>query len=183
MVDLALSRGANRLLDVGCGTGTFLQEIAARSAGQLLQGVDADAAALAVARRKAACGNVRFTRAVSQALPFPDASFDLATSSLFFHHLTFQSKSETLREVARVLARNGELIVADWGKPSGPLTRAGFALVQLLDGPTTRDSLDGRLPRLMADSGFAGVNEVDAIDTALGTVRIWTAFRPGPRGL
>jgi SAM-dependent methyltransferase len=74
---------------------------------------------------------------LATALPFADASFDRVTTSLVLHHLTSDDKARALREMHRVLRPGGELHVADWGTPHGPVMRAAFLGVELLDSCST----------------------------------------------
>src|SRR6185295_17365421 len=75
-----------RLLDIGCGNGALLQELAPRLAYGA--GVDESAGILERARkRNAGRPNLEFFRVDSPRLPFPDASFDVVTSLLSFRYL------------------------------------------------------------------------------------------------
>src|SRR4051794_8252350 len=82
LVDLAALRAGERVLDVGCGTGTLALELA-RFRGVKVSGVDADDAMLDRARRKAERSGVELDlrTAMAQDLPFVDDTFDLAVSS------------------------------------------------------------------------------------------------------
>lgn len=178
---LAAPRPGDHVLDLGCGTATLTIALARAYPTATVTGIDADARALAIARGKArdAALDLDFRQARSTQMPFPDESFDRVVSSLFFHHLTSAEKSATLAEARRVLKPGGELHVADWGKPSNPLRRALFLVVQLLDGfETTRDSVTGTLPALLRAAGFEGVEETASFDTPLGTMRLMRAARP-----
>lgn len=63
-------------------------------------------------REKRLSKPVRFKRARAEALPFSARHFDLIMSLHSLHH--FSNPGKGLREMARVLARGGKLIVADW---------------------------------------------------------------------
>ena len=167
-----------RVLDLGCGTGTLAIAISDAMPDTAIAGLDADDDALSIAADKGrrASATIDLRQGFSDALPFDDGCFDCVASSLFFHHLTREAKIATLREVRRVLAPDGVLHVADWGKPSNVLMRAFFLLVQLLDGfETTRDSVTGMLPELMRTAGFREVVETAAYATPLGTIRLYRA--------
>ena len=109
-------------------------------------------------------------------MPFNSATFDVAVSSLFFHHLNRRQKLEVLNEIHRVLKPGGQLHIADWGKPSSLVQRGLFLLVQCLDGfETTRDSVEDLLPVLLEEVGFVDVAKGVCIPTALGTIRLLQA--------
>lgn len=173
-----------RLLDVGCGTATLSVELARRFPEAHVTGLDADDAALAIARTKTANARVQldFERAFADRMPFAPESFDTAVSSLFFHHLPFDTKRRVLAEILRVLKPGGSLHVADWGKPANLALRVAFLLVQALDGlETTRDSVTGVLPEMMSQAGFIDVRHTRDIATPLGTMALYRAVKPGSR--
>jgi ubiquinone/menaquinone biosynthesis C-methylase UbiE len=171
-----------RLLDIGCGTATLSVALARRFPEARVVGLDADGAALGIARTKAAGARVRLEleQAFADRMPFPSGSFDAAVSSLFFHHLTSDTKQSVLAEILRVLRPGGRLHVADWGRPTNLALRAGFLLVQALDGrETTRDSVTGVLPEMMSQAGFLDVRHTRDFATALGTMALYSAAKPG----
>ncbi|MFN2613106.1 MAG: class I SAM-dependent methyltransferase, partial [Solirubrobacterales bacterium] len=131
------------------------------------------------AKARDAGAPARFDLGRSDLLPYPDANFDRVLSSLFFHHLSRESKRRTLEEITRVLKPGGELHVADWGKPSGPLMAGLFFGVRLFDGmDNTRDNADGALPQMFADAGLSDARQRDELRTAFGTLALYSAVRP-----
>jgi len=181
LIKLAAPRDGERVLDVGCGTGTLAIDVARRCPGATVAGVDADEAMLARARAKAEQAGVELDlhTALAQQLPFPDGSFDVAVSSLFFHHLRREVKLAAASEILRVLRPGGRLAIADWGAPSDPLMRVAALSIRLLDGAEpTADNLGGRLPALLEEVGFADVRDRGALRTPLGTIALTTARRP-----
>src|SRR5919199_6968659 len=105
-VDLAALRSGERVLEVGCGTGEVAQRARARvgPTGQV-SGIDPSAEMIAVAQRKAARArlDIEYRVGAIEALPYPDASFDVVLSSLMMHHLPDDLKPAGLAEVRRVL--------------------------------------------------------------------------------
>ena len=177
----AALRPGQRVLDLACGTATLT--IAAKQSQPQAEivGLDGDPEILGRARRKATEAGVdlRFDQALSNQMPYPDATYDVVVSSLFFHHLDRDTKLATLREVRRVLQPSAVLHVADWGQAANPLMRVLFCLVQLLDGfETTADNVDGRLPQFMRDCGFVDVAETRRFATPLGSISLYRAFVP-----
>jgi ubiquinone/menaquinone biosynthesis C-methylase UbiE len=173
---LAAPHEGQMVLDLGCGTGTLAATLARSAPGATILGLDADETALTIAYGKFTPETARLSRGMAQRLPFPDGSFDIVVSSLFFHHLSRDTKRAVLCETQRVLRRGGRLVVADWGRPIGPVTRAGFLLVQFLDGSeTTRESVTGELPAMIERAGFDKPREHVPLVTALGVIRFWEA--------
>src|SRR5215510_9749929 len=87
LFELASLRSGDRVLDIGCGTGTFAKVLKQRYPGVEVTGLDPDPKALARARHKAeqARVSVRFDQGFADSLEYPDASFDAVFSSFMFH--------------------------------------------------------------------------------------------------
>ncbi len=180
LVVAANLRPGLRVLDLGCGTGTLALRVKRACPGDEVSGVDADPRMLsaAVAKAKRAGLEATFTRGFAESLPYPDGMFDRVVSSLFFHHLSPPQKVCALREVTRVLAPGGELHVADWGRPSGPILRFLFLGVRLLDGwENTGAHARGELPALIGASGLGDVRVGKRFSTVFGTLELLSARR------
>ncbi|MGH7601708.1 MAG: class I SAM-dependent methyltransferase, partial [bacterium] len=172
----------HRVLDLGCGTATLTLLIKQLHPQAMVFGLDGDAKALAIARSKIAKAGMEITlvQGLSDAMDFPDASFDRVLSSLVFHHLTSEKKRRTLAEIFRVLKPGGALHVADWGKAQNAVMRGAFFLVQMLDGfATTTENVRGKLPDYFRASGFANVKETKRYMTVYGTLSLYAASRVG----
>lgn len=119
---LARIEVGDSVLDVGCGTGTLA--IAAKRAvgpeGQVY-GIDPSAEMLARAGKKATSAglSIVFKNAPAQALPFPDAQFDVVMSTLMLHHLPRKSRRTAVFEMRRVLKPGGKLLIVDADKSTG----------------------------------------------------------------
>ena len=94
-------------LDVGCGEGRFCRMLAKENIAAI--GVDPTEALLAEARRRDPCGDYRLGHA--EALSFGNDSFDLVVSYLTL--IDIEDFRTGLREMARVLAPGGRLLVAN----------------------------------------------------------------------
>jgi len=172
---------AHRALDLGCGTGTLAIWAKKICPQARVTGLDGDPQILSRAREKASRAGVeiQLDRGLSYSLPYDDASFDRVISSLFFHHLLPADKERTLREVVRVLRPGGQLHVADWGRPSSSLMRVLSFGIQLLDGfENTRQHVQGTLPGLMADVGLVQVATRSHVDTAFGSLELYSGSKP-----
>lgn len=185
LVDQAAVLPGQRVLDLGCGTGTLAVLIKQTVPGAEVVGLDADEEVLAVARAKAARAGVDLTlyRALAQEADLPLASFDRVVSSLFFHHLRTEDKVQVLRRARDLLRPGGELHVLDWSRPQDPLMRLAFLSVRLLDGfAPTRAHAEGKVPQLLEEAGFVDVAEVARRRTVFGTMALFRARRAGDPG-
>ena len=102
--------GARHGLDLGCGTGGMLAELAREPAGTVWVGLDAEALALAFARRR---GGDQLVQASAVRLPFRAESFDTCLCLDVLYHRAVDSDRAALGECHRVLRGNGLLLVTD----------------------------------------------------------------------
>jgi ubiquinone/menaquinone biosynthesis C-methylase UbiE len=104
----ALAPG-RRALELGCGTGVFLERVA--PCGARIVGLDLSPELLAKARaRLGDVASVSLQRGNAEALPFATASFDVVYGSSVLHHLDLD---RALQEVFRVLRPGGRCVFAE----------------------------------------------------------------------
>ena len=96
------------VLDVGCGSGRLLRRAHARWPDARLFGVD-PSTGMIEAGRTLTPGELQI--ACAESIPLPDASVDLAFSTISFHH--WADPAAGLREVARVLRSGGLFVLVD----------------------------------------------------------------------
>ncbi len=170
----------HKILDLGCGTGTFAVQIKNTIPETEVISIDGDSAVLDIASKKAMKEKVdiHFQCCLSTNLPFSNNTFDRVVSSLFFHHLNYAQKMKTTKEVFRVLKDGGQFHVADWGKSTNRLMRFLFYSIQILDGfNTTTDNINGRLPEIFQKCGFESTMICKNYSTVLGTMTLYSAIK------
>ncbi|MGA2976840.1 MAG: class I SAM-dependent methyltransferase [Spirochaetia bacterium] len=132
---MRFSRG-NRLLDVATGTADLAIAAAHRHPRIHVVGIDFAAPMLAVGRRKVGdaklAGRIRLLEGDALALPFPDGSFDV--SAMAFGMRNMPDKPGALREMARVTAPGGQVMVLEMTFAPNRLFRPayGFYLRRIL---------------------------------------------------
>jgi SAM-dependent methyltransferase len=166
---------AQRVLEVGCGTGAVLNELNPPPATQVV-GLDIDPAALQLARQHAPAA--RLLAGDAHKLPFAPASFDIA----FYHFvlLWLTQPATALREMARVVRRGG--VVLALAEPDytqrvdepGELAALGTAQTEALQAQGADPAIGSRLPALFAeadlqlvDAGMLDATPAIAEDAAL----------------
>jgi SAM-dependent methyltransferase len=117
--ELAATERPRRVLEVGCGEGIVLAELATRLPGTRFDGLELDEASLEQARVR--CPGAGLVRGDACALPFGDRSFDLVVCLEVLEHLP--EPAHALRELRRV-ARSGCLLSV----PHEPFFRLGNVL-------------------------------------------------------
>jgi SAM-dependent methyltransferase len=108
MIRLGRIGPGDGVLDLGCATGGFTDAIA-ESSGAYLVGCDRSPAMLDYARVHRAGSPARWVGADATRLPFAHRSFSRVVASLVVHQIP--DRELALREVARVLAADGVLLV------------------------------------------------------------------------
>jgi len=114
------------ILDIGCGTGRLLRRIHARWPQASLVGIDL--AEGMVSRARQLTPNATIYLASADHIPLQDASVDLVTTTMSFHHWSKQDQG--VRESSRVLRPRGFFVLADTNIGHGhPLSRARVRLL------------------------------------------------------
>jgi len=165
LVGLAALQPGERVLDLACGTGVVAR-LAATKVGTIghVVGVDLNPAMLAVARSLPPPPGTSITWVAGSAvaMDLPAASFDVIVCQQGFQF--FPDQPTALREMHRVLAPGGRVLLSVW-KSAGPYNLAvGDALERHVDAETaTRYRASRVVPQaeelyhLLVDAGFYGV--------------------------
>jgi ubiquinone/menaquinone biosynthesis C-methylase UbiE len=96
---------SKRILDLGCGTGMFLNELSNRA--KFVVGADASLEMLKLAKGRVR--EARLVQADADSLPFADGSFDAIVSVTLLQNMP--DPEATVREVARVIKLGGAAVL------------------------------------------------------------------------
>ncbi|MEW5939573.1 MAG: methyltransferase domain-containing protein [Chloroflexota bacterium] len=172
-VDNAMLKPGESVLDVGCGTGgvTIPAKQRVGEKGRAA-GIDPAPEMIAVARRKAqrAGLEIDFRVGVIESLPYPDGTYDAATSSLMMHHLPRHLQVKGLEEIYRTLKPGGRILIADMMRPSKSPVKRFLTLAIFHHGHVAESGLEDLL-QLLRDAGFEEVEQLTVRFLTIGFVR------------
>ena len=146
-----------RWIDVGCGNGTFTEQLIQRCAPAEAQGIDPSEAQLAFARTRPGAESAVFLQGDAMALPFEDDRFDVAVMALVIHFVPDPAKS--IGELTRVVRPGGLVAAYVWdalggGDPIEPILTEMRSLGVPALSPSVHASRMEALCGLWTDAGL-----------------------------
>ena len=165
-----------KLLDVACGTGRTLHQLASAHPAMRLWGVDLSPAYVRLARRRLAhVDEVSLAVEYAEQLPFADATFDVATSVYLFHELPRHARRNVVRELHRVVRPGGLVVLEDSAQiaESPELETVLRQFPRDFHEPFYADYLEDDLAAMLAAQGF----ELAAVEPHL-VAKVVVARRP-----
>jgi ubiquinone/menaquinone biosynthesis C-methylase UbiE len=162
-LDLAEVRAGERVLEVGCGTGSLTLAACRRvGASGEVYGIDPAPEMIAAARRKLERARAQADLQVGRIdeIPFPDDRFDVVLASFMIFHIAEDTRRRGLPEMRRVLKPDGRLLILDFEPPKRGYLRivAKVVLGHLLGGEEMLRHSVHELRALMEETGFKGVD-------------------------
>jgi ubiquinone/menaquinone biosynthesis C-methylase UbiE len=145
----------DRVLDVACGAGKLVRAVAPQV--ERAVGVDLSPGMIEEARRRTphdappAADRVDFVVGPSDRLPFADGEFTALVTTTAFHH--FPDPAGSVREMARVLAPGGRLVIGDSIRDTLPARFGDGVLRRFERGHVGLQDLAG-FEELLTDAGI-----------------------------
>jgi SAM-dependent methyltransferase len=159
LVEFSGADAEDTVLDVACGPGLVVAAFA--KASRHATGIDLTPAMIDKAREHTTAlglSNVDWRAGNVLPLPFPDRSFLIVVSRFAFHH--FPDPLAVLREMTRVCARPGRVVVADVAASNDPRKAAALNAMERLRDPSHARALSlGELRRLFGQAGLPAPRE------------------------
>ena len=117
-----------KVLDVACGTGDFTIEIARKMSGGSVTGIDLSEGMMSVGREKAAAAGIEAVLEYGdcESLRYEDNTFDRV--AVAFGVRNFEHLDLGLKEMWRVLDKDGKLVILELSVPSNPVIRWCYKL-------------------------------------------------------
>ena len=166
---LELAPGSS-VLDVGCGTGSELAQLAGIvGSGGRVVGLDRSTALLGAARQRGLEGHgpIELACGDASALPFGEAEFDACRADRTLQHLP--RPQAALAEMVRVTRPSGRVVVTEsrWGLVAPDLDqRLTDAVLELTaTGDEQAGWIGARLPAMFERGGLTGVQSVTSDHT------------------
>lgn len=169
LIRFAGTAGGERILDVGCGTGSLTFALAADADLAEITAIDYSPVFVEAARRRNTDPRVRITQADACDLPFEDGAFDRALALLVLHFVPEASKA--VAEMRRVVRTGGVVAAAVWDHLGGmPGMRMAIDTAALLgeSGRKLRARYcfqpmmqPGEMKRTFVEQGLSEVSETE----------------------
>ncbi|MEZ4402387.1 MAG: methyltransferase domain-containing protein [Kofleriaceae bacterium] len=170
--------GKVRVLDVACGTGRALHQLARAHPDLAYHGVDLSPHYIRAARALLAeVDQVTLAAENAEALPYADATFDVVTSVYLFHELPRNARRRVMAELWRVVKPGGLIVVEDSAQladsPELAAVLAGFPVE--FHEPFYADYLEDDLAAMLAATGATEVTAEPIL-----VAKVVTGRKPDP---
>ena len=150
------------LLDVGCGSGNLIIQVAKKYPSLDLIGVDLSSEILELAKKKAIENNLNekivFKIGSVESLPFPDKSVDFILSTLSLHH--WEDPKQAFEEIFRVLTDGGVLLIFDFRRDARKFFYGLLKFAMKVVVPKALKKINEPLGSLKAGYVFSEISQI-----------------------
>lgn len=169
-------------MDVGCGTGRFLEVTARAWPNAELRGLELSPYYAAVAREHLRGTGVKIDLGNAEKMHYPDASQDVVCNLFTLHELPRSMRRALVSEMLRVLRPGGTLVLLDSAQPSRAPQLAPFLrqFPEVFHEPFFTDYLADDLQELVVGLGAQGVSGAGAFLSQVVTARKPTSTAAAP---
>lgn len=154
------------ILDICAGTAANSLSIASERANARIIAIDRSEEMISIARRKIAdanCKNIKMYSGDALSMDFENETFDFALISLVLHENSKEFNEKLLEEAARVLKKDGKLIVVEWEEPQTFLKKIFFFPIKLMEPKGFLSFLKMNMKVYFSKNGFQ-IKEVKQCD-------------------
>ena len=121
---IKLSSFKGNIIDIATGTGDIAIEIKKRFPDVNVIGYDPSNEMLNIAKQKNSAKNIKFIQGFCESIPFDSESFDFTT--ITFGIRNTKSVNESLREINRILKKNGLLMIMEFSKSENLIIKSFY---------------------------------------------------------
>ena len=164
-----------KMLDLGCGTGSTTILLQQQFPEARVTGLDLSPQMLAIANYKAKQLNydIEWLHGLAEATSLPESSFDLITASLLFHETPLAITKAILEEAFRLLTPGGQIVILDGNQKT---LRQTTWLTNIFEEPYIQDYALGNVDAWLGAAGF----DMIRTDEFWWTNQVSYGFKPLP---
>ena len=152
----AVTGSPNKIIDLGCGTGSTTIMLKQAFPKAEVIGLDLSPQMLVMSEYKAqqAGLDIQWTHGLAEATNFADGEFDVVTASLLFHETPSHVAQAILKEAFRLLKPGGQVIILDGHQKT---LRNTTWLADIFEEPYIREYAAGSVDAWLGKAGFSQV--------------------------
>ena len=155
LIDFGNIKSGCRVLELGCGTGVYTEELA--RTGAEVFAVDLSQNMLNIAKQNLNAPNIFYMQSDANKLPFPDKSFDSVVGTYVLQYINLDS---CLPEIVRVLRDRGRVafVEPNMANPACFIAKKiGFFRTKLVQCHESTAFFSGQLKRIFRRYGFVDI--------------------------